>query len=148
MPLSQKFRDLLLGRGGSMLGDCRDHNPVNVSNAQQLLLNRGVWGYNDVILIRSHPALAFRFQYPDNTPGCIPDADFLADWVQTGEQIVHNRLADEADTRRGRLILFGKEGTALQLPEFDRGIVYVDAIDTGHPVLVPVNHGRSGTHNR
>ena len=82
---------------GIAFADRVRENLADIRSRREALHHRLVRRENDVVVILSEIAGAFRLQCADDLQGNVPVADGLADGIAFGEQVLDDGLPDDAD---------------------------------------------------
>ncbi len=115
----------------------RDRNVVDVLDALELLLDRGIRRKDGVVLVLAERPLPLAGHHADHLEGLIPDAHDLPCWIHVGaEQRIGHHTAEYCDLRRRVDVLLGEEHPVPHGPHADVREIDVRPFDTGGPVLV------------
>src|SRR3546814_2546946 len=88
----------------------------------------------DVVLVVAEAALAARGKHADHLACRVPDAKPLADRIGPAKQVLHDRVADDADGLARLFFGRGEIAAALDLPVLRHEIIVGRAVDARRPV--------------
>ena len=120
MTLAHQRGNLLLGLVDDFGGRRAAHDVVEPGLALDLLHHRRVRHQQVVVLILTRSRLPFHLQDAHDDAGLILHADGFADWILFSEQLIDNRLSQDADVVGTFHVNVGVHAAAHDVPGLQR----------------------------